>query len=149
MNIPRTHVDWKHYEPGKAECRSDEGDALSIGETPNNFAQKKLRPYCNACRAADVLLDGDTDRAASNGDLPAISPTVYPSHPEHTHGIPVSPRLTADTPLPTTKHRVVIAVDLLDTWQRYAAAHHPEIKAALDLALRTCLARVGAEVHGA
>jgi hypothetical protein len=148
--------------------------------------------------AADGIERGQpTDVATGNGHLPAVSPTVYPSHPEHTqvtpvspdispggvpdiarqrdvddlkrrvevleafiatlqqchtpvslNGIPGIPHLTDGTPPPTTKHSFVIAVDLLDTLQRYAAAHHLEIKAALDLALRTFFAQAGEGVHG-
>jgi hypothetical protein len=75
---------------------------------------------------------------------------------QRAHGIPVTPEsipgipesiparmLTPSTTQPTKKHSFVIALDLLDEINAFAEAHHLEIKAVLDLALRRFFAREG------
>jgi hypothetical protein len=73
-----------------------------------------------------------------------------PGIPDSIPGIPQSiPAIPSNTgtPPPTKKHSFVIALDLLDHINAYADAHHIEIKAVLDLALRRFFAEVGPEVR--
>jgi hypothetical protein len=151
MSIPQHRIDWQAYDAFEG---TDAAFARSIGLSPNNFAQYKRRRLRHECRAADVPVDGDTTRAAGNGNLPAVSPTAYPSHPERTHvtpisphGIPAVPYLTDGTLPPTTKHSFVIAVDLLEAIQAFAASHHLQVKDALDLLVRKSLAAHGEGVR--
>jgi hypothetical protein len=51
-SIPRPDIDWNDYERRRAEGITDKAHALSIGETPNNFAQKKRRHYRRALSGA-------------------------------------------------------------------------------------------------
>jgi hypothetical protein len=87
MSIPRRPIDWNNYDQCHAEGLSDKEFALSIGMDPNNFAQHKRRHLRHARDTADVPVDGDTDPAESNGNLPAI-PAAHSIAPQRTSALP-------------------------------------------------------------
>jgi hypothetical protein len=74
MSIPQQRVDWQAYDAFEG---SDADFARGIGLSPNNFAQYKRRRLRHARRAAGGPLARDTDRAATNGTLPAL-PAAQP-----------------------------------------------------------------------
>jgi hypothetical protein len=122
MNIPQQRVNWQAYDAFEG---TDEAVARSIGLSPNNFAQyKRRRLRHERC-------------AAGKGNLPAISP----------HGIPGVPHFTDGTLPPTTKHSFVIALDLWEAIQAFAASHHLQVKDALDRLVRKGLAAHGEGVR--
>jgi hypothetical protein len=122
INIPQQRVDWQAYDAFEG---TDAAVARSIGLSPNNCAQYK----CRRLRHERC--------AAGKGNLPAISP----------HGIPGVPHFTGGTLPPTTKPSVVIALDLWEAIQAFAASHHLRVKDALDLLIRKGLAAHGEGVR--
>jgi hypothetical protein len=103
-------MDWKHDNAYTTEG-TDAAVARRIGLSLNNFARYKRRRLRHERGAAEVLVVGDTTRAAGSGNLP---PAAMPSFG--------------------------IAVDLWEAIQAFAASYHLQGKDALDCLVRKALA---------